>query len=377
MSMLQVVSILCLAIYGSLISLLVGLKHEIAGRLKLDDSKAGALFSVFMFFGAVSVIILSSSIDYLGHKTVACFGLAFTSLSLVFMAFCRKYAFFTVSYLLMSIGAMCIVSVGNTLLPLALFGGDNPSAATNLGNGFYGVGAFFVSFFLTDLLKRFGYRITVLFFALLLAVASFLAFLAEYPEIHSNFSCSDLPAVLTNTAFLLALATNFFGAGAENGVSSWANTYMSRLGADDRTANRVLSMFFIAVMVSRLVTALFVTPGNTPVVLVVFALVAISALAVMTFSEDKVVAACCIVVLGFALGSACPSIFGYMFSKTDIAYHGTAFGIIFSTGLLGGSFMPYMIGAVSERFNLRKGYLVNLVSSVMLGVCALLLMIVK
>lgn len=372
--MIQVIAILCLAVYGALISLLVGLKHDIAARLRIDDSKAGILFSGFMLAGAIGVILLSASIDLLGHALVTRFGFGFTAAALLLLAFCRRYKQFLWVYVLLSIGAMCIISVGNTLLPLVLFGGDNASAATNLGNGFYGVGAFLVSFFLTGLLQRFGYKATVLFFAALLLVATTLASVADYPVIDSHFNFADLPKVLTSSFFLVALVTNFFGAGVENGVSAWANTYMSRLGAADRLANRVLSLFFIAVMVSRLVTATFVTPANTPLVLCILALAAVAMLAAMTMLKNRVVAAAGIVVLGLAMGSVCPTIFGYMFSKVDPAFHGTAFGITFATGLLGASVLPYLIGAVSKRTSLHRGYLVNLAGALLFGLCAVIMM---
>ena len=318
--MIQLIAILCLAVYGALISLLVGLKHDIAERLRVDDSKAGILFSGFMFAGAVGVIVLSASIDLLGHALVARFGFGFTAAALLLLAFCRRYGQYLSVYVLLSVGAMCIISVGNTLLPLVLFGGGNAAAATNLGNGFYGVGAFFVSF------------------------------------------------------FLIALVTNFFGAGVENGVSAWANTYMSRLGAADKLANQVLSLFFIAVMVSRLVTATFVTAANTPIVLLILALIAIVTLVVMTLLKNRIVAAVGVVVLGLAMGSVCPNIFGYMFSRVDSAFHGTAFGITFATGLLGASVLPYLIGAVSKRTSLRRGYLVNLAGAVLFGLCAVIML---
>ncbi|KAA2766181.1 MFS transporter, partial [Alistipes onderdonkii] len=200
--MIQLIAILCLAVYGALISLLVGLKHDIAERLRVDDSKAGILFSGFMFAGAVGVIVLSASIDLLGHALVSRCGFGFTAAALLLPAFCRRYGQYLSVYVLQSVGAMCIISVGNTLLPLVLFGGGNAAAATNLGNGFYGVGAFFVSFFLTGSLQHFGYRATVLFFAGLLLGAAVLASLAEYPVIDSHFNFGDLPAVLTSSFFL-------------------------------------------------------------------------------------------------------------------------------------------------------------------------------
>ena len=105
--MIQLIAILCLAVYGALISLLVGLKHDIAERLRVDDSKAGILFSGFMFAGAVGVIVLSASIDLLGHALVARFGFGFTAAALLLLAFCRRYGQYLSVYVLLSVGAMC------------------------------------------------------------------------------------------------------------------------------------------------------------------------------------------------------------------------------------------------------------------------------
>ena len=262
--MIQIIAILCLAIYGAIISLLVGLKLDIAKRFGLNDTKVGLLFSSFMLAGAIGVVFLSSMIDVLGHRIVTVFGFTFTTLALLLLAFARTYRQTLVMYVVMSVGAMCIISVGNTILPHVLFGGGNESAATNLGNAFYGVGAFLVSYNLTGMLLRVGYKRTVSVFAGLVLVCAVLSLFAEYPVIISAFSFADLPQVLTSSFFLMALITNFFGAGVENGVGSWANTYMSRLGSTDKQANMTLSLFFVAVLVSRLVTATFVTPVNTP-----------------------------------------------------------------------------------------------------------------
>ena len=102
--MIQLIAILCLAVYGALISLLVGLKHDIAERLRVDDSKAGILFSGFMFAGAVGVIVLSASIDLLGHALVSRFGFGFTAAALLLLAFCRRYGQYLSVYVLLSVG---------------------------------------------------------------------------------------------------------------------------------------------------------------------------------------------------------------------------------------------------------------------------------
>ena len=372
--MIQIIAILCLAIYGAIISLLVGLKLDIAKRFGLNDTKVGLLFSSFMLAGAIGVVFLSSMIDVLGHRTVTVFGFTFTALALLLLAFARTYRQTLVMYVVMSIGAMCIISVGNTILPHVLFDGSNESAATNLGNAFYGVGAFLVSYYLTGMLLRFGYKRTVAAFSVMVLICAVLSLFAEYPVIVSAFSFADLPRVLTSSSFLMALITNFFGAGVENGVGSWANTYMSRLGSTDKQANMTLSLFFVAVLVSRLVTAAFVTPANTPQVLLGIAVLATIVLMMLLLSRNKAVGMVGIIAMGLLMGSACPNVFGYMFSKVDAAYHGTSFGILFATGLAGGSVLPGLVGIVARKKSLRYGFIVNIIGAVAFGACALIIM---
>lgn len=372
--MIQVIAILCLAVYGAMISLLVGLKHEIAGRMNISDARAGMLFSGFMLAGAIGVVLLSSLIDVLGQRTVAIFGFFFTAAALAGLSLCRKYAQVLAAYIILSAGAMCIISVGNTILPLVLFGGGNASAATNLGNAFYGVGAFLVSYYLTGLLARMGYRRTVGMFALLVLAVAVLSLAAEFPAVEGDFRWADVPGVLTSSVFVVALVTNFFGAGVENGVGSWANTYMARLGSTDRQANRVLSLFFIAILAARLITSLFVTPSNTPLVLAVLAVSALAVLVVLRLTSSRRLAAAGLVTLGLLMGSVCPNIFGYMFSKVDPSYHGTAFGVIFAVGLAGSSVLPALIGVVSKRSSLRTAFTVNMAGAALFGVCALVMM---
>lgn len=370
--MIQTIAILCLAVYGALISLIVGMKLEYGKKYNVSDSKTGLLFSGFMLAGSIGVIFLSSMIDILGFRTVTIFGFFFTSVTLLMLALAKSYKWTLAMYIMLSIGAMCIISTGNTILPKVLFGGENESAATNLGNAFYGVGAFLVSYTLTGALRRFGQKAVISFFAMIVMAVAVLSFFAEFPVNESTFKFEDLPAVLTSPVFILALAANFFGAGVENGVNSWANTYMSRLGADDQTANRSLSVFFVAVLIARLIAATFVTPANTPMVLLVIAVISIAVLSVMIATSNHKIGLVCVGVMGILMGSVCPDIFAYMFSHTDPAYHGTAFGILFATGLAGASVISALVGIVTRKHSFKFGFIVNIAGSALLAACAII-----
>jgi len=129
-------AILCATIYGMVISLLLALKLEISKKLNLDDAKTGSLFSAFMLTGAISVIIIASLIDFYGHKVLAVSGFAVVSISAVILSRAKSYKTALFAHILISLGAMCLTSVGNTLMPHVLFGGKTAPAAINLGSLF-------------------------------------------------------------------------------------------------------------------------------------------------------------------------------------------------------------------------------------------------
>ena len=104
------------------------------------------------------------------------------------------------------------------------------------------------------------------------------------------------------------------------------------------------------------------------------AVLAAIVLTVMLLSRHKAVGMAGIIAMGLLMGSACPNVFGYMFSKVDAAYHGTSFGILFATGLAGGSVLPGLVGIVARKKSLRYGFIVNIIGAVAFGACALIIM---
>ena len=82
-------------------------------------------------------------------------GFGAASLCIFLLARSRTYASAVPCCFLLGFGAMALNTAGNTLIPVILFGGKNPAAASNLGNVFFGLGLF-----LTPLLVSFLFRKT-------------------------------------------------------------------------------------------------------------------------------------------------------------------------------------------------------------------------
>ncbi len=150
---------------------------------------------------------------------------------------------------------------------------------------------------------------------------------------------------------------------------------MSRLGATEKQANTALSFFFIAIVISRLGTATFVTPENTPYVLFIIAVLATVILSVMIMIKEKRKGFIAVILMGLLMGSVCPNIFGYMFSRIDVAYHGTSFGLCFAIGMAGGSILSGLVGLVSRRSTLKKAFIINVIGAILFGISTCLMII--
>jgi len=371
----QATAILCVTIYGMIISLLLALKLEISKKLALDDAKTGSLFSVFMLTGAVSIIIIASLIDFYGHKVLAVSGFAVVSIAAVILSRAKSYKTALIAHILISLGAMCLTSVGNTLMPHVLFDGKNAPAAINLGNVFYGVGAALVSFSIGMFFKKLGYSMTVSIIAAIFAIPIFFALFADYPQVKMGFRLGDTLQVITNPVVLVALLANFCGSGVENGVGAWINTYMSRAGYSDKIANIFLSVFFICIMFSRLISAAIVNPDNTSTTIAIMATIAAITILLMFLVKSKFIVIVGIIILGFTLGANATTIFGYMFSKIDASIYGTSFGVCFAFGVTGASIFPGLVGLFSKKLTLRKSFfIVNIIGAVLLFSVAFFLM---
>jgi fucose permease len=243
----------------------------------------------------------------------------------------------------------------------------------NLGNVFYGVGAFAGSLSIGYIIKKARIPATSLLFAALFAMPLVFVFGSTFPAIKSGFSIALASTVFASKFFWIAIVANFFAAGAENGVCAWLNTSLVRRGLTDRGASQVLSLFFIGIMVSRLISVTFVTPSNTGLAIAANAVLAGLFAALLMFNCNKRTAVVLFISCGLVVGPNCPNIFGYLFDHIDPRLHGTAFGFCFAAGLLGASLSPGLVGLLSKRTNLNRGFAVNVVFAVGLLIAALVI----
>jgi len=356
--MIQLVAILGVLGVGIVFSILGGLKLSLTEKLKIDDAKFGSLISTLMFSSIIIVLLVGPLVDMLGHKPIAIAGFLIAGLSIFLLAKADSYKSATIACIGLGMGGMCINTVGNTLLPMVLFDGQNAPAASNLGNAFFGIGAFITPFFAGFLLKKLGYSNTLSIIGGIVLIPIIFAFIAtDYPAV-SGYELSSVFALLATPVVLVASIALFCYIALEVSMGGWVTSFLTEIGFDAESASKVLSAFWISIMAIRLITANFITSDMGPNVILFLSLMSVVSIYFMTVTKSKNVGAACIILTGVAFAPIFPTVLGYTFSKISPDNFGSAFAIMFAIGLFGGTTVPKAIGNFAEGKTIQKSMII-------------------
>lgn len=337
---------LCMFLLGSV-------KIRLTEKLGINNAQMGKLFSVYNFSNLIFVLVAGIVCDQFGYQTVAVLGYLAGIAAIFLFGQASNYVLAICACLFLGVGSMFMNTAGNVLLgnPAILFADTGRSA--NLGNVFFGLGAFFTPMITAYFFKKISFGGTLAVLSTVLIIPLIIALAASFPEAGGNFSGKAAAALITNpTIILCALALVCYIA-LEVSMTGWITTYMTSVGADETTASRVLSYFSIAIMVGRLAAA-FIIGGMLNLGESGMWFIAILALliAVVTFYMKNVntqgLATTMVILIGLLFAPCFPTIAGLMFARIEGAVAGTGFSLIFSIGLLGAIFVPAWMGSIAS-----------------------------
>ncbi len=378
--MIEVVASLCVFGLGTCFALLGSISVKLMPRLGIDQGKFGSLVSAFMFTCLVASLIVGVIIDLVGYKPVAICGFVLTALCTVAIARARTYWAVLAPCILLGFGAIALNTAGNTLLPVVLFDGKNPAAASNLGNVFFGLGLLMTPLIVSFLFQKTSYENAISVVALILLAPVIFAVLATYPESKGGFVIGDAFALLREPVVLVAALMLFCYTSLETSFCNWLPSFgkevisAERPDADanavDASAQRLLSLFAVAMMAGRLIAS------QIPVIteygswfIAGTALVAGLTILGMTRARSALQAQVLAVLGGLALAPIFPTMAGVTFSKFPPEVYGSIIGIMFTLGFLGASIAPRLIG------NLAKGSSVQKSLKLLVPLCVLLIIL--
>ena len=375
--MIQAVALLSVFGLGISFSILGALKLELTKVLNIDDAQFGKLISALMFTSIFVVLAFGPLVDMVGYKPIAILGFVLGFAAIFMLILSQSYGMAVFSCIVLGIGAMCL-NLGNTLIPMVLFDGQNAAAASNFGNVFFGVGAFITPLLAGMLLSRLGYKTTGMVIAFILLIPVIIAIIATYPAIEKTGvsfgqALGSAFGLLANPVIIVSALALFCYIGIEVSMGGFITTYLTSIGFEGKPANMVLSAFWIGLMVARLITSQFVTPEIGAWIILLLSLVATISIAVMVAAKSKSIGALSVIITGLAFGPIFPTIVGVTFSKIESSLYGSAFGIIFAIGLLGGTSIPAIIGSVSKGKTIQQSLKIALVTAFVLIIIAFIM----
>ncbi len=348
--------------------ILIGaLSEELKARLGIDNSQVGSLTTALFLTSLAVQLFVGLLVDRLGHKTMAIAGFLATSAALFLLALAGSFGMALLACGLLGVGAMCVNTVGNTLIPMVLFGGKDPARASNFGNGFVGLAFVLTPLALGAMLRDLGLSFT---FALMLMAGLVLVFacvatVATYPAVATGYQVATALRLLREAPVLAAGLALLCYIALEISMNTWIKPYMVEMygGGQNaqsvRAATWVLSFFGMAMAAGRFVTSLIRNLSAIGTRLIaILALVTAAAIVVMACTRSPSIAVLAVLVTGLALAPMFPTIVGVTFAQYEPGEYGSVFGIIFALGLLGPTLFPKMIGTLSVSLGVQKSLLI-------------------
>jgi len=362
--MVNIVALSCVFGLGVCFSLFGSIGVKLMPRLAIDRGRFGTLISYFMFTCLVTSLVIGMITDEIGYKPVAVFGFLATSLCIFLLARSRTYASTVLCCLLLGLGAMALNTAGNTLIPVVLFGGKNPAAASNLGNVFFGLGLFLTPLIVSFLFRKTTYPRAVSLLGVLILIPVAPAIAAGYPKAAAGFSLAEAASLLAQPVVLIGAIVLLLYTSVETSFCNWLTPYAKEIfsrgrsgndeGAVDARAQRMLSFFAIAMMAGRLIASQIpaITRYGSQVVggvMLVSAAIIFGLAVVKKASRVPILAA----LAGLMLAPCFPTTVGLVFAKHP-ANFGSVFGVIFAGAMLGGSVVPKAIGNLAKGATIQK-----------------------
>jgi len=353
---------------------------ELRDTLGINEGQFGTLVMGLLLTSCIVQLIIGPLVDKLGYKPIAILGFVVTSVSMFLLAFAASFGLALFACILLGIGAMSLNTVGNTLIPIVLFEGKDPARASNFGNAFFGLGyvitPFLIVFFLNNLSLSFSTSLSII--GVLALVFLIFALIASYPQVSTGYKFMMAIKLLGKGAVLIAALALFCYLSLEISMASWIRKLMEQLfgGSANAAYNAglVLSVFGVAMMAGRFITSTIknLTAMGNKVILLMSA-VAFVAIMLMIVANSPALAIVAIFLAGLAFAPIFPTIVGVTFAKFDSSLYGSIFGIIFAVGLLGGTFVPKIIGNLSVDSTVQQSLPIAAVMAGILFVIALIM----
>lgn len=380
MSGLQAVTAVTISgafVVGMVLSLLGSIKLALARQLQLGERQVGGLLAALNLALIPMMLLTGLLIDRHGVRVVLLLGALVSSVALVSMSLAPTYGRAFLALLCAGLGLAALSASVVVLMPESFFLYADASARLNLGHVFIALGALLTPVLADLFLRTVHYRRTVLILALFCLIPAFLCVLPAFGgevalqtrDWHKQRSSLwDDPRCWH---IFLAGLVFFFYAPLEGTLGVWSTTFLTQAGYSERRAAVVLSGYWSAFLLSRLLVAIVQPKAHwDPWLIVVPALLAAVVVGNLAGTGGKQPARNGLILLGFLLGPIFPTLVGVLFREFP-EERGTVYGLLFALGSVGSLLVAPLIGVRLQNTSAQRALRFALLIALFLAATAL------
>jgi fucose permease len=341
--------------FGTLVAFLGATLPELRGKLGFGMEQSGTLFSLLFFPQIPMAILAGPVIDRFGKKPVLVTGSILATVVLALISTASSYAMLASLVFILGLGASCINSGANTLVP-DLYP-ENPSSALNLASASFSLGTVGVPLVITLLAHRFGVGVSLLLVAALNAIPGLLSLTQTFPPglSQGGLNWKVIGRALSNPAIILLAFVFLLYSSLEVSTGGWLRTYLEQeFSVSAGKSSTILALFFALMMVGRLLGSQITKRMRGSLLILACAAGAVVGLVFLALAWNVNVAIAAAVVCGLCYAPIFPTAAGIASAYFPEVF-GTIFGVLMGCAFVGNITLPAAIGFVAKNSPVRTG----------------------
>lgn len=369
------IAFLCLFLLGLIDNLKGATLPALLSELDLSDALGGMiLLWAYLGFLAASLLVGVLS-DLAGNRAVVLASAACLVLGILGYSTASQPGFLAASMAALGLG-LGGTDLGGNLIIVAYYP-RSKGRYLNLMAFFHGLSSTMAPYYAGLLLAagvswRQVYQYPLAVVGLMLA----LGLLAPFPKVQvkqkSGIDFRAIGRVLRQPGMSWYFVLMIVYVSSEIGVASWIVVYLQRIHGLDVTQSALfLSLYFVGIMVGRLLGSLFVERVGYLRSILLMGLGGVFCLALGIFGPGR--AYWLLPLTGLFFSVIFPTLTAAAADRVTENV-GTVMGLLFAFCGIGGALGPWLIGVVSSQAGIQAGFTVNLITCAALVVGTLLLM---
>ena len=247
----------------------------------------------------------------------------------------------------------------------------NPAATVNLSGSFFGLGCLTTSLLIAGVFGVYTVPSMLVLFAIIPLYFAVIFWRSEFPvDSHARQrSAKQVSMDLRSPSAILFSLLLFFQFGNEWSIAGWLALFlMRRLGISPTTSLIVLSMYWLSLLLGRIVAQTMLPRVRHTRLLMGNVLAAMLGCTLLAFTNNLFGATMGVLLVGFGFASIYPLVVEKIGARFP-GYHPGFFNGVFSFALTGGLLAPWLLSFLAQAYGIQVVMALPMLGTVAVFLC--------